>query len=152
MAEPQPAALVTMKSRSGGKASASARARAAWASARPAWSSSAPQHPRARDPETRGLWKYGEHEGVEQSTLRRRSVPAQLGARRLEERPVPDPGGARGLARPATETEIDVPLECLGEAHPTLGGRPHQVDAAARRVHLLAEHAIGRALRQADPA
>ena len=38
------------------------------------------------------------------------------------------------------------------EPDPALGGRAHEVDAPARRVHLLAEHAVGRALRQADAA
>ena len=42
--------------------------------------------------------------------------------------------------------------ELLGDRQAAFGHRAHQVETAARRVHLLAEHAVGRALRQADAA
>ena len=38
------------------------------------------------------------------------------------------------------------------EPDAALGRGAHQVDAPARGVHLLAEHPVGRALGQADPA
>src|SRR5438309_937351 len=84
--------------------------------------------------------------------LRRRPVPPQLSARRLEERAEPHARRARGLAGAAAETEIQMAPEGLAELHAPLRGGAHQVDAAARGIHLLTEDAIGRARRQADPA
>src|SRR5438093_190572 len=79
-------------------------------------------------------------------------VAPQLSARRLEERPEADARGTRGLARPAAETEVEVTGEGLGQPDPALGRGPHEIDPAARRVHLLAQHPVRRTLGQADPA
>src|SRR5206468_3446494 len=83
---------------------------------------------------------------------RRRAVAPELSARRLEERPEADARGTRGLARPAAETEVEVTGEGLGQPDPALGRGPHEIDPAARRVHLLAQHPVRRTLGQADPA
>jgi len=68
-----------------------------------------------------------------------------------KERAEADSRRAGGLARPAAQAKVEMPLERWAQPYPALGGRSHEVDAPARRVHLLAEHAIGRALGQADP-
>src|SRR6266446_200231 len=98
------------------------------------------------------LGKDREDERLEQSMLRRRPGATELRARRLEERAEPHARRARGFARATTETEVEMALEGPAQLHPALGRRPHQVDAAARRVHLFAEHPVGRTLREADPA
>src|SRR5262250_363853 len=109
-------------------------------------------------PEERGE-ASGMREGLERPARRRMIGPRsadvlarELGPRRLQELAEGHAGGARRLAAAAPETEIEVTRERWGEPNPSLGGRAHEVDAAARRVHLLAQHSIGRALRQADAA
>src|SRR3989449_6773360 len=84
--------------------------------------------------------------------LRRRPGATELRARRLEERAESHARRARGFARATTETEVEMVLEGPAQPYPALGRRPHQVDAAARRVHLFAEHPVGRTLWEADPA
>src|SRR5262249_8515408 len=91
-------------------------------------------------------------EGPEPAVLRGRAALTERRAGRLEERAEPDSRRARGLARPAAQAEVEMAAEDRAQTYPTLGGRSHEVDAPARRVHFLAKHAIGRALRQADPA
>src|SRR5262247_1015697 len=76
----------------------------------------------------------------------------ELGARRLQELAEGHSGWAGRFAAAAAEAEIEMTREGRCEAHPPLRGRAHEVDAAARRVHLLAEHAIGRTLRQTNAA
>src|SRR6266851_18325 len=83
---------------------------------------------------------------------RRRGNVLEEGFHRREERAEPHARRARGFARATTETEVEMALEGPAQLHPALGRRPHQVDAAARRVHLFAEHPVGRTLREADPA
>ena len=61
-------------------------------------------------------------------------------------------GRACRLAGPATEAAVHVGDEVRSEPDAPLGGGPHQVDAAARRVHLLPEDPVGRTLGEADPA
>jgi hypothetical protein len=72
-------------------------------------------------------------------------------AKRHDELTVADAGGAGRFAGEAAEAPIDVgprvverqiALECLF----------HQHDSAARRVHLLAEHLVGRAGGEAETA
>src|SRR6266508_3260690 len=98
------------------------------------------------------LGKDREDERLEQSMLRRRPGATELRARRLEERAEPHARRARGFARATPETEVEMALEGPAQPHPALGRRPHQVDAAARRVHLFAEHPVSRTLWEADPA
>src|SRR5262245_55990502 len=125
-----------------------------------------PAHQRLRsrglvelEPPEEGGETSGMREGLERPTRRRmiglRSADVlarELGPRRLQELAEGHAGGARRLAAAAAETEIEVTGEGWGETNPSLGGRAHEIDAAARRVHLLAQHAIGRALRQTDAA
>src|SRR3989441_8381907 len=91
-------------------------------------------------------------DSVQEAPPRGRTVASELGARRLEERAEADARGTRGLARPAAETEVDVTGEGLGQRDASLGRGPHQVDPAARRVHLLAQHPVRWTLGQADAA
>ena len=107
---------------------------------------------RERDAQARGLGEHGQDDVLEAPVSGRRAVAAELDPRRLEERAELDPRRARGLAGATAETEIQMMREGRRQPDPALGSRAHQVDASARRVHLLAEDPIGRTLRQADPA
>jgi hypothetical protein len=73
-------------------------------------------------------------------------VALDVGARRLQQRAKAHAGRTCRLAGAAAETEIEVIRELLGDRQAPLGHRAHQVEAAARRVHLLAEDPVGRAL------
>ena len=77
------------------------------------------------------------------------------GARFLDERRVAHAGRARGFARHAAETGVEVTDHGVGhDVHlgPALDAGLHHVDPAARRVHLLAEQQVARAGRQAEAA
>src|SRR5215813_8775489 len=78
--------------------------------------------------------------------------PRQLGPRRLEELTEGHARGAGRLARPAAETEVEMPGETRREGRAALGRRPHEIDPPPWRVHLLLQHPVGRTLRQADSA
>src|SRR5207247_10102495 len=75
-----------------------------------------------------------------------------VGARGLEQRAEWDTGRTRGFARAAAEAEIEVARVRVRDVQAALGHRAHQIDAAAGRVHLLAERAIRRTDGAADPA
>ena len=60
-------------------------------------------------------------------------------------------GGAGGDARETSETAVDVP-QGVTDREVTVEHLLHQHDTPARRVHLLTEHLVGRAGRQAEPA
>src|SRR5262249_15346983 len=79
-------------------------------------------------------------------------LAGERGGRALRERAKGPPGRTGRFAAAAAEAEIEMTREGRSEAHPPLRGCAHQVDAAARRVHLFTEHAIGRTLRQANAA
>jgi hypothetical protein len=72
-------------------------------------------------------------------------------AERRQQIPIGDTGRTGRGAGQAAEAAIDVRLH-VGERELTFERRLHQQDAPARRVHLLAQLAIGRARRQAEPA
>jgi hypothetical protein len=114
----------------------------------------APVTPRQpeRGAETRGTRKYRK-EQIGQPPLPHPS-PAlrEIRARRLEQGAELHAGRASRLAGAAAEAKIEVTLIGLGRLEPPLGDGAHEIEAAARRVHLLTEHAVGRALRQADAA
>ena len=94
--------------------------------------------------------------------MKRRVVPSRVGAvtprrsnwLRVASRSWPerDAGGTGRLAGPTAEAEIEVARHRGGEPDPVLGRRAHEIDTPSRGVHLLAEDAVRRALRQADPA
>src|SRR5207302_8770346 len=82
--------------------------------------------------------------------VRAHALPVELGAGRLEELPEGHPGGACRLAGATAETEVEMARQPRRQLGPALGRRAHQIDAAARRIHLLPQHAISRALGKAD--
>ena len=83
---------------------------------------------------------------------RAHALAGELAARGLEEVAEGHARGAGRLAGAAAEAEVEMARERRRQLGASLGGGAHEVDAAARRVHLLAEHAERRALRQADTA
>ena len=104
--------------------------------------------------EPAGMRKGPEDEAQGGAVARGSGDPAALeltpgGLEELAERHA---GGTGRLAGATAEAEIQVARHGGREPDPVLGRRAHEIDPAARRVHLLAEDAVGRALRQADPA
>ena len=89
-----------------------------------------------------------------QAPQRRARAPRlQLGAARLDQVAVGHPRGARALARPAPEAEREMlGRRVVRERDPAVGERLDEVDAAARRVGLLAELRVRRAARQTQAA
>ena len=73
-------------------------------------------------------------------------------ARRLDQLVVLDAGGAGGDARHAAEAAVEVPGHRRVERDRAVEVRLHQLDPAARRVHLLAPQQVGGAGRQAEAA
>ena len=73
-------------------------------------------------------------------------------ARRLDQAVVLDARRARGHARHAAEAAVEVLDDGVGQRHRAVDEAAHQVDAAARRVHLLVPERVGRARRQAEAA
>ena len=73
-------------------------------------------------------------------------------ARRLDQPVVPDTGRARRHARHAAEAAVEVLDDRAVERDRAVEPRLHQLDAAARRVHLLAPEQVRRAGRQAEAA
>ena len=61
-------------------------------------------------------------------------------ARVLDEAAVVNARGARGFASAASEAQIEMAHGVVVEFEPAFGERLHQVDAAARRIHLGARH------------
>src|SRR5215470_19038788 len=96
--------------------------------------------------------KNAEEERVHESAPRRAALVLDIAPRGLQQRAERHSGRTRGLARAATETEIEMPNVGVGNVEPPFGDGAHEVDTAARRVHFLAENAIGGTGRQADPA
>ena len=99
-----------------------------------------------------GMRQDPEEERRQPALAHRPPAPLHLAPRDLEQRSELHAGRTRRLARPAAETEIEMTRVGRRRLQPALRHRAHQVQAAARRVHLLAEDAIGGALRQADAA
>jgi hypothetical protein len=83
---------------------------------------------------------------------RLRTLRLHLGARGLDELPELHPGRTRRLARAAVEALVDVLVELRADRDAALVRGLHQPDPAARVVHLHAEHDVGRARREAQPA
>ncbi len=73
-------------------------------------------------------------------------------AGRLDQAVVLDARRARGHARHAAEAAVEVLDDGVGQRHRAVDEAAHQVDAAARRVHLLVPERVGRARRQAEAA
>src|SRR5262249_3007826 len=91
-----------------------------------------------------GMWKPVE-QAPEESVVRLGSAyaaPLQLPARGLEELAEWYARGAGGLARATPQAKIEMARESRRERHAPLCRRPHEIDPPARRVHLLAEHAV----------
>ena len=82
----------------------------------------------------------------------RRALPDDLGARVFHHLAEMNARRTDGFASAAIEASEHVLAECVGDPRAALIQGAHQVDAAARRIHLAAEHAISRARRQAQPA
>src|SRR5262249_17624685 len=70
----------------------------------------------------------------------------------LDQTVVADARGAGRDARHAAETAIEVLAHGRAQAERSVEASVDQVDAAARRVHLLVPEHVGRAGRQAEPA
>ena len=79
-------------------------------------------------------------------------VLLDLRARFLQQMSVLHAGGTRGLAIQAAETAVNVGNERIGQRQPALVNLQHLVDAAARRIHLRAQRAIGGAIVQTQAA
>ena len=106
---------------------------------------------RTAQPNTRMTIGLGNVRFTSQRLARSQPAPTVPGfdemAGPLDERPVAHPGGARGLARATTETEVQVP-----DAHGVQGDRPlvdraHELNPPPGRVHLgsqLQERGTGR--------
>src|SRR5271163_167273 len=63
-----------------------------------------------------------------------------------------NPGRAGGLASTASETQIKMARRVLVEIDAAFGDRLHQVDSAARRVHLASRYNVCRTGLGAEPA
>ncbi len=81
-----------------------------------------------------------------------RDIALHLGARVFDQLVVLHPGGAGGHAGHAAQAVVHVQAEALVERSLALGGLLHHVDAAARRIHLLAPEHVGGAGGKAEAA
>jgi hypothetical protein len=79
-------------------------------------------------------------------------IPVDLGAGGFNQLAVLDARRAGGLAGAAIEAEVDVPDEGVGQPQPPFVNQDHLVDAAAGRITLQSELAVGGAVVQAKPA
>src|SRR5271166_5661772 len=70
----------------------------------------------------------------------------------LDEPAVVDAGGARRLASAASEAQVEMAHCVAVEFEAAFGERLHQVDAAARRIHLSARHDVSWARLEAESA
>ena len=75
-----------------------------------------------------------------------------LAARRLDERRILHAGRTGGDARHAAETRVEVAHERRRHLGAAVEPALHQIDASARRIHLLAPQHVGRTRRQAEAA
>src|SRR6202011_2676295 len=75
-----------------------------------------------------------------------------LGARGLDQLSVVHAGRASWHASHAAKTAIEMADPIRSQFRSAFAGELHQVDAAARRIHLLAPQDIRRADRQAETA
>src|SRR6266508_1974180 len=159
MAAPQPAALTTTSSTpAASKVAMASLANACASASRPACRLSAPQQPWPAGATTSQpsaparVREEPEDQRPEGAVATRARVAAlDLVAGGLDQLVVLDPRRAGGHARHAAEAPVEVAdhLVVHGLAlEPDL----HQVDAAPRRVHLLAPQQVGRAGRQAEAA
>ena len=73
-------------------------------------------------------------------------------AERLDQAAVFHARGTSRFARPAIETHVEMPPHAIGESAAAVGHHPHQLDAAARAVVLVAKLGERRATRRAQPA
>ena len=65
-------------------------------------------------------------------------------ARAFNQAAIVDAGRAGGLASAATEAQIEMARGIVVELDAAFGERLHQIDSAARRVHLASRHDVGR--------
>ena len=87
-----------------------------------------------------------EQQATEKSVGERAStVPFDLRPRGLDQLVVLDARRAGGQTGHATQAGIEVTHERVAHGHLTLQSKPHEVDPAPGRVHLLAPEQIGRA-------
>src|SRR5262245_29851752 len=96
--------------------------------------------------------KNAEEERVHESAPRRAALVLDIAPRGLQQRAERHSGRTRGLARAATEAEVEMPNVGVGNVEPPFGDGAHEVDTAARRVHFLAENAVGGTGGQTDTA
>src|SRR5262249_43223959 len=97
--------------------------------------------------------EQGEDEAAEPALAEAAPVVVlDLGARLLDERVVLHAGRAGGHAGHAAQAAVEVADDRRVEARLRVGELLHEVDPAARRVHLLAPRDVGRAGRQAEAA
>lgn len=78
-------------------------------------------------------------------------VPFEVVARAFKEFTVVDATRTGGFAGPAAETKVEV-RNGVGEWQPTTLHGTHEVDAATRRIVLVARLQVGRAGAEAEPA
>ena len=82
----------------------------------------------------------------------RRTLADDLGARVFHHLAEMNAGRTHGFASPAIQASEHVLAESVGDAGAAFIQGAHQVDAAARRIHLAAEHAVRRTRRQTQAA
>ena len=108
---------------------------------------------RERDPQAAAVGQHREQRAPHDAVAQRPS-PALLDelARALDQAVVLHTRRAGGDARHAAQAAVEVLGDLVGQQDRAVLERAHQVDAPARRVHLLVPQHVGRAARQAEPA
>ncbi len=106
-----------------------------------------------RDAHARRVGQDAEEEAAHEAVPdRAQHLLLDDGAGALDQAVVADAGRARRDARHAAEAAVEVLRHGRVELDRAVEQRVHQVDASARRVHLLVPEDVGRARRQAEPA
>src|SRR6266567_3876905 len=100
------------------------------------------------------MWKNLMEKETPQRPLQKRptEIRGNLPARGLDQASVFNTRGARRLTSAAVEAQVHVPHETLAERQPAALDLDHLIDASARRIHLDAELAVGRASVQTKAA
>jgi glycolate oxidase len=96
----------------------------------------------------------GTRDGIEGRSRKRTAVfaLAQDLARALHDPTERNSRRACGLARPADEARLEMPDGRFARRDRIRDDRADQLDASARRIRLIPEHAIGRAIVETEPA
>ena len=106
-----------------------------------------------RDAHARRIGQDAEEEPADEAVAHRaQHLLLDDGAGALDQAVVADARRARRHARHAPEAAVEVLGHGCIELDRAVETRVHQVDASARRVHLLVPEDVGRARRKAEPA